>query len=215
MPAYDAILFDFDGVLIDTEPLHYACWMQVLAPYGIDLTWEEYARRWIGVSDRAMLHELAPLAQPPVEGAALLEHHPAKKELFRRRSLESQPWVPGLPGFLASLHGYKLAVVTSSGRGEVAPLLEAGGIRRFFGAEVFGNDTPRLKPAPDPYLRAAELLGARTPLVVEDSPAGMESARAAGFDCVMVPRAREMPSLVEATLGRGAECGGPGRQPPR
>lgn len=201
MAPYDAILFDFDGVLIDTEPLHFACWMEVLKPFRIRVTLEEYNRRWVGVADRDMLDELGSLADPPVDGAALAEYHPAKRELFRRRSLEAPPWAPGLHEFLESLHGYRLAVVTSSGRSEVAPLLEAGGIRRFFSAEIYGNEVRPLKPAPEPYLRAAEQLRAARPLVVEDSDAGVASATAAGFDYVRISGTAELAHAVRWRLG--------------
>jgi len=204
MAGYDAVLFDFDGVLIDTEPLHFACWMEVLKAFRIQVTLDQYRRRWVGVSDRDMLDDFGPLANPPVDGATLAKFHPAKKQLFRERSLEAPPWGPGLAGFLSSLDGYKLAVVTSSGRSEVAPLLEAGGIRHFFGAEVYGNETPKLKPAPDPYLRAAELLGVRRPLVVEDSDAGIQSAQAAGFDYVRVGSTAE----VREAVGRAIAAAG-------
>jgi HAD superfamily hydrolase (TIGR01509 family) len=203
MAAYDAVLFDFDGVLIDSEPLQYACWMEVLREFRIEVTLDQYLERWVGVADSLMLEDLARLAHPPVDAATLARFHPAKKELYRWRSLIAPAWAPGLGGFLASLAGYKLAVVTSSGRGEVAPLLEAGGIRGFFGAEIYGNETPRLKPAPDPYLRAAEALGARRPLVVEDSDAGVASARAAGFDFVRVRAPGEVAAAVRERLGRG------------
>jgi len=173
----------------------------VLEPFRIEVTLEEYLRRWVGVADRDMLNELGPLANPPVDGAALAEFHPAKREMFRRRSLAAPPWAPGLPALLESLSGYKLAVVTSSGRSEVAPLLEAGGIRQFFSAEIYGNEVRPLKPAPDPYLRAAEMLGARSPLVVEDSDPGIASARAAGFDFVRVEAAAEVAAAVRQRLG--------------
>lgn len=199
--GYDAILFDFDGVLIDSEPLHFACWMEVLKPFRIQATLDDYLRRWVGVADREMLEELGPLAAPPVEGAVLAEHHAAKRELFRRRSLAAPPWAPGVRDLLEWLAGYKLAVVTSSGRNEVAPLLDAGGIRRFFQAEVYGNEVKPLKPAPDPYLRAAEMLGARTPLVVEDSDIGVASATAAGFDFVRVAHAGDVSRAVRSRLG--------------
>ena len=107
---------------------------------------------------------------------------------------------PGLAQFLSSLEAYKLAVVTSSDRSEVAPLLEAGGIRRFFQAEIYGDETPRLKPAPDPYLRAAEALWARLPLVVEDSDDGVASARAASFDFVRVRTPGEVAAAVQERL---------------
>jgi beta-phosphoglucomutase len=201
MADYDAVLFDFDGVLMDTEPLHYACWMEALREFRVEVTLEQYLDRWVGVADSLMLDDMGRLANPPVYGATLARFHPAKRELFSRRSLTELPWTPEVAEFLSSLEAYKLAVVTSSDRSEVAPLLEAGGIRRFFQAEVYGNETSRLKPAPDPYLRAAEVLGARRPLVVEDSDDGVASARAAGFDFVRVRTPREVAAAVRERLG--------------
>lgn len=58
MQAYEAILFDFDGVLVDSEPVHFECWQQVLLPFGIVLDWNTYSERWIGMPDRSMLASL-------------------------------------------------------------------------------------------------------------------------------------------------------------
>ena len=89
-----------------------------------------------------------------------------------------------------------MAVVTSSGRSEIEPLLEAGGLRRYFDTLVCARDAPRHKPAPDPYLLAAERLAARTALVVEDSEAGIASGRAAGFEVLEVRTPADVPRLV-------------------
>ena len=67
MPSYDSILFDFDGVLADSEPLHYRCWKHILSPYGINLEWDEYASQFIGISDRVMLARFCEAAVPPVD----------------------------------------------------------------------------------------------------------------------------------------------------
>jgi len=93
-----------------------------------------------------------------------------------------------------------MAVVSSSSRREVEPALVVGGIREFFDALVCGSEVPHLKPAPDPYLRAAELLGATHPLVVEDSAAGIASAQAAGFEYVRVPSTSEMTAVVRKKI---------------
>jgi HAD superfamily hydrolase (TIGR01509 family) len=98
------------------------------------------------------------------------------------------------------LLGLKLAVVTSSGRVEIEPILEKTGLLPSFDTAVYGGDAGRLKPAPDPYLLAAERLNATRPLVVEDSDPGVESARAAGFDVIRVPKQSEMTALVRAAL---------------
>ncbi|HLK48696.1 MAG TPA: HAD family phosphatase [Bryobacteraceae bacterium] len=196
MPAYDAILFDFDGVLLDSEPLHCACWAEVLAPFGVNLTWEEYGPRYAGLDDRIMLQIIASEARPPLAWETLWEQYPAKKELFRLR-MKNPEFPPKLPLLLERLHTqYKLAVVSSSARIEIEPPLELRNLRRYFGTLVGGGDVERHKPAPDPYLLAARLLGAQAPLVIEDSPSGIASGRAAGFPVLEVKRAAEMPDIL-------------------
>jgi beta-phosphoglucomutase len=200
MPRYDAILFDFDGVLLDSEPLHCACWAEVLAPFGIKLTWEEYHRHYAGVDDRIMLQALASEARPPLPWETLWTKYEEKRELFRKR-IQDPEFSPALPGLLDRLHGeYKLAVVSSSSRMEIEPPLEVRNLRRYFRTLVCGGDVQRIKPAPDPYLLAARLLDAQTPLVVEDSAAGVASARAAGFPVLQVHNAAEMPGLLLTCL---------------
>jgi beta-phosphoglucomutase-like phosphatase (HAD superfamily) len=95
-------------------------------------------------------------------------------------------------------------VVSSSLRAEVEPILVAAGVRERFELVVAGEDVVRHKPAPDPYLLAAGMLGAQCPLVVEDSSAGVASAEAAGFACVRVPSPGEMPELVRRALAAPA-----------
>ena len=73
---YDAILFDFDGVLVDSEPVHHAVWQEVLAPYSISLSWDEYQRRCIGVSDKEMILELCAIAGRPDEFTRLWNEYP-------------------------------------------------------------------------------------------------------------------------------------------
>jgi beta-phosphoglucomutase len=187
MPEFEAILFDFDGVLLDSEPVHCACWAEVLAPVGVALEWEFYREHCIGVDDREMLRMLATRSDPPRDWGELWALYPAKKELFRARMAVSPLFEPSLDGFLGRLHGvYKLAVVSSSSTTEIAPILVAGGIRQHFDTLVGGEDVKHHKPAPDPYLLASERLGVRAALVVEDSEAGIASGRAAGFEVLAV-----------------------------
>ena len=204
MPFFDAILFDFDGVLVDSEPLHFACWAEVLAPFGVKLAWEVYCERYIGIDDRDMLRQIAAEAGQPVEWQTLWAKYPAKKALFQRR-MEQPPFPAELPGLLAKLREeYKLAVVSSSARSEIEPPLQASKMRGYFEALVTGEDVQRLKPAPDPYLLGARLLGAERPLVVEDSPAGIASGRAAGFEVLAVTSASAMPAALLDLLSRGS-----------
>lgn len=201
MNEFDSVLFDFDGVLADTEPVHCACWSEVLIPKGITLDWGEYRKRFMGIDDREMLRILAAESTPPIEWAGLWELYPSKKERFRARVLAEPPFDPALKEFLRELAGrYTLAVVSSSSCAEIEPMLEAGGLREFFQTVVGGEHVKRHKPAPDPYLLAAERLGVRTPLVVEDSQAGIASGRAAGFEVLAVPHPPEMLGLLRRRL---------------
>ncbi|MGD0498521.1 MAG: HAD family phosphatase [Bryobacteraceae bacterium] len=201
MSEFDAILFDFDGVLADTEPLHFACWAQVLAPVGVTLDWEFYRDRCIGVDDREILRMLAARCDPPRDWEVLWERYGAKKELFRARVAASPPFAPALGGFLAELRGaYKLAVVSSTGRTEIESALTAGGLLGRFDALVCGREAGGTKPAPDPYLLAARLLASHRPLVVEDSEVGIVSARTAGFETLAVASAAAMPEQVRRRL---------------
>jgi HAD superfamily hydrolase (TIGR01509 family) len=201
MPEFDAVLFDFDGVLADTEPVHCACWAEVLRPFGIALEWDYYRAHAMGIDDKDMLRRLAGLAHLPLDWRTLFAEYPRKQELFRQRTIAHPPFDAGLDRFLEGLHRtYKLAVVTSSARGEIDPLLAAGGVRRHFDALVGAEDVTRHKPDAQPYRKAAELVGARAPLVVEDSPAGLASGRAAGFAVLAIGEPAEMPALVTRRL---------------
>ena len=184
---YDAILFDFDGVLADTEPLHFACWREILDPFGIHLNWPFYQANCVGISDRTMVERLAAARVPPLPWEEVNPAYQRKLGLFRARLEAHPPFLESTADLVREFSGhYKLAVVSSSGRTEVEEPLQRAGLHRHFQAFVCGREAERLKPAPDPYLRAAGLLGALRPLVVEDSDAGVASGQAAGFDVVRV-----------------------------
>jgi len=201
MQEFEAILFDFDGVLIDSEPVHWACWAEVLLPAGVRLEWEFYRDYCIGIDDREMLRMMGSRSSPPRTWQSLWHLYPAKKELFRARMEASPPFPEGLGALLEELHGsYRLAVVSSSSCSEIEPLLVAGRVRRYFGTLVGGEDVEHHKPAADPYRLAARRLSARTALVVEDSEAGIASGRAAGFEVLAVKTPVEVPERVRARL---------------
>lgn len=197
---YDAILFDFDGVLVDSEPLHWRCWAEIVRPFGIDFDWETYQRIAIGVADRQVMQLLAAMAKPPVDPRVFHEKFPLKQKMYLDL-LFSSPNVPtDLPLLLKELDPLQLAVVTSSYRSEVEPVLIKMGIRPFFAAVIDSDDVSEHKPSPEPYLLAARRLGARHPLVVEDSAAGVASARAAGFEVLRVAHPSEVAPAVRAAL---------------
>lgn len=172
-----------------------------MAPLGVNLDWESYARCCIGTSERATVEAFAHMQDSPAGKERIWAQYPAKKELFRRHMARGIPFPPGLNEFLAMLaRGYKLAVVSSSSRAEIEPLLARAELVRFFGVLVCGEDVERHKPEPDPYVLAAQRLGVTRALVVEDSDAGMESARRAGFEALRIPAAARTIELVRARL---------------
>jgi HAD superfamily hydrolase (TIGR01509 family) len=202
MPSYDAILFDFDGVLADTEPIHYECWVEVLKPLGIQIDWPTFLKYCIGVPDRRAVQILCERSVPPVDFDSAWATEPRKQRLFRERTLANPPIQPETVALLRSLDGLKTAVVTASSRSEIEPLLERAGVRGCLDALICREDVERPKPAPDPYLAAAKQLGVKRPLVVEDSDTGAASGIAAGFDVLRVAGAADVPKEVRRRLSR-------------
>jgi beta-phosphoglucomutase len=201
MSKFEAILFDFDGVLLDSEPVHCDCWREVLEPLGVRVTWEVYATHCVGSADSSMMTTFAKLADPPADPAKLWEQYPLKKQRFRERMAVNAPFAPGVAEFFRELSGqYKLGVVSSSAHVEIEPLLESAGILQYLSTVVGGDDVKRHKPAPDPYLLAGRNLGISRALAVEDSPPGIASARGAGFDAVRITDPALMMDVVRAYL---------------
>jgi len=198
MPRFDAILFDFDGVLLDSEPVHWACWREVLLPLGVSLEWEFYRDQCIGIDDRLMLQMMAGDAR---DWRELWAQYPAKKQLFRTRMMAAPPFPEGRGALLEELRrAYRLAIVSSSSCAEIEPLLERAGLRRYFETIVGAESVKEYKPAPEPYLVAAQRLAVQSPLVLEDSQAGIASGRAAGFEVAHVPHPTEMERVLRAAL---------------
>jgi beta-phosphoglucomutase len=200
MAQFDSIMFDFDGVLADTEPVHCECWKEVLSPLGVHVDWPTFAAHCVGVPDREAVEILCRLSSPPVDVETAWATSHRKQEVFRARTLAAPPIGPEMVDFLKSLDGFKIAVVTASARCEIEPLLERAGVRACFDTLVCREDVERTKPTPDPYLAAARQLGVTRALVVEDSVAGEASGRAAGFEVLRVAGPAEVPSRVRARL---------------
>lgn len=199
--SYEAIFFDFDGVLVDSEPLHYHCWSDVLAPFGIRFSWEDYVANCVGVADRILVERFRAMADRDVSFDTLWAEYPRKQALFRERMLAQVPMPRATRELLARLQRYKLAVVSSSARSEVEPPLIEAGVRGYLNELICAEDVGSHKPSPEPYLEAARRLAVRRALVVEDSEAGQASARAAGFDVLHIPHPERTAELVAERLG--------------
>jgi HAD superfamily hydrolase (TIGR01509 family) len=179
-----ALLFDLDGVVIDSMPTHTLAWERYLETNGIDP--RDVEARMHGKRNDALVRDLfgANLTE-----AAVFEHGAAKERLFREMigaTLE-QKLVPGIREFLAEASKtVPLAVGTNAEPANVDFTLNGAGIRQYFRAIVDGSQVARPKPFPDVYLRGAELLDVDPAdcIVFEDSPVGIEAARAAGMRVV-------------------------------
>lgn len=180
-----AVLFDFDGLLADTETIHSREWRRVLAEEGVHVSEAEYADHWIrrgrGIEDFVRDRSLR---QDPL---ALLER---KKRRWLDAIAESLEPMPGAHALLDALHGRVPLGLVTSGRGEhVRIALARLGMERRFDAFVSFETVARRKPDPEPFLFAAEALGAPPAacVVLEDAEKGVLAAVAAGMPVVAVP----------------------------
>lgn len=197
----EALIFDFDGVLADTEPLYWKAWARLLAAHGIDFSWEEYCRVGRGVKDEVMLQSIAQLAANPSLLANVRPDSAARREMVDTFWRNNPPISEATIQLLQGLKGYRLGLVTSSSRGDVEPLLESAGIDHCFSAAVFGEDTSQHKPHPAPYILIQDKLGIRGGVVFEDSDAGLQSATQAGLETLRVHAPEDLPGIVCRYLG--------------
>jgi HAD superfamily hydrolase (TIGR01509 family) len=194
-----ALVFDYDGVIADTEPLHWKSWAALLAPYGIQFEWEEYCALGLGVDDARIIKALEHKAPLP-DGTEFTRRNFERKRMVREWSLLETPIPRETIELLKTLAGRPVGLVTSSERSEVEPVLRAAQIHDRFDAMVFGEDVTAHKPSPEPYLLVAQKLGVAAGIAFEDSSPGLESARAAGFAAVKVEHPRELAQLVARFL---------------
>lgn len=191
-----ALLFDLDGTLISSDPLHRAVFAQVLAPWGVDVTEDVYARHIHGRLNADIFADLAPGGDPVTLGEA-------KEAEFRKRLGGRADPVPGAPAFLdrAAAAGIPCAVVTNAPRANAVAMLAAIGLTDRFPVVIAEGDAAAAKPDPAPYLLAAARLGVVPEhcVVFEDSPAGIRAGLAAGARVVGL--ATSLPAAHLSALG--------------
>jgi len=192
-----AILFDFDGVLVDSEPTRFKAGAEALAEIGVSLTWERFLAAWLGRTDAAGLRDILG-DRYEAEGKRVVVRRNA---LYEARLGEVPPFSDAARLLGRLPPGIRLAVATGSRRAEVERILARLGWLRQFRTLVTAEDYRQAKPAPDPFLTAARGLDLPPPscLVVEDSPAGVAAAQAAGMPVLAVDRGRVPAGLDQAT----------------
>jgi len=202
MPS--AILFDFNGVIIDDEPQHCEALIATLAEYGYPLDRETYYREYLGFDDRECFRFTFARGGDGVEPGRLAEAIERKNEHYFQAIGADMRLVPGAAEFVAAAadEGHCLAIVSGALRREIELVLELAGLRRHFGQIVSAEDVSACKPDPQGFNRAREALGlaAGRCVVVEDSLPGLAAARAAGLRCAMLTTSHAEDALTASDV---------------
>lgn len=205
-----AIIFDFNGVIVDDEPLHLELFRKVLKEEMIFLTDEDYHEKYLGFDDRGcFIAVLCDNSRTPdaADDSFIQELIDRKAEYYRQAIQERMLLFPGVVDLVRrSAEAYPLAIASGALRGEIEFVLERGEIRDYFQVIVAAEDVSECKPDPEGYLKALAQLNAalnaeiqaRECLVIEDSIAGIEAAKAAGMRCVAVTNSYKVEELHAA-----------------
>ncbi len=185
-PDHPALIFDLDGVIIDSNAVHTETWREYLRRFGRELP-EDFSSKNFGRHNRDIVRDLF---GPELSAAEIEQHGAAKEALYRERvrPVLQERLVPGVAEFIEGHARWPLGVASNAERANVEFVLEHAGLRRYFRAVVDGHQVRHPKPDPEIYLRAAELLGAAPAdcIIFEDSFSGVEAGRAAGARIVGV-----------------------------
>ena len=179
-----ALIFDMDGVIVDSNPVHRLAWEAFNRRYGLETT-EAMHRRMYGKHNADIVRDYFGADLPEAEVTA---RGAAKEQLYRELAgarVESM-LVPGIRNFLEEYGGAPMGLASNAEAENVDFILQRSGLRRFFRVVVSGRDVIRPKPAPEVFLRVAELLAVppENSIVFEDSPTGVQAALAAGMRTV-------------------------------
>lgn len=201
-----AVVFDFDGVLANSEPLHFRGYRDVLAPRGVALTERSYYENYLGYDDIGAFRAIAGDFGVTFTDADIADL--VAKKAVRLEELEKSASVlfPGAREAIERMAAAgPVAIASGALKGEILRVLDHEGLRGHFPIVVSAEDTPASKPDPAPYLLAAELLAARHPglqaaecVAIEDSKWGLLSARAAGMKTVGISHTYPAAELADA-----------------
>lgn len=193
------VIFDLDGVIIDTVPLHFQAWKKMFAEYGKDFTFDDYKIKVDGIlrfdGARAILRDLS---DEGIEAAA------AKKQQYFLEFLDAQgvPLYQETIDFIEELREADISTAVISSSKNCRDILRRIGIIHLFKAVVSGDEIVRGKPSPDIFLLAAERmrLAPGQCVVIEDAIAGIQAARKAGMKCVGFDRYDDSRRLAHADI---------------
>ena len=199
-----AIVFDFDGVIANSEPLHFAAFRDVLAEEGVKLPEADYYARYLGYGDVEAFASVGAQQKPPWTARRVADLAARKATRFEAVEHESSILFPGAAEAIRrAAEAVPIAIASGALNAEIRRVLDRAGLTSCFTAIVGADDTRRSKPAPDPYLLALSQLSlaighALRPsacVAIEDSRWGLESARAAGLRTVAVAQTYDASDL--------------------
>jgi beta-phosphoglucomutase len=204
-----AVVFDFDGVLANSEPLHFRAFRDVLAEEGLALTEDAYYGRYLGYDDVGAFRAIAADQHRSVEDAEVAGWVSRKAEQLEALERGASVLFPGARDAISrmALSG-PVAIASGALREEIMRVLEREQLTSLFSVVVAAGDTPSSKPDPAPYTKAVELLRTMTGaslqprecVAIEDSHWGLVSARSAGLRTVAITHSYPANDLHEAEL---------------
>ena len=191
----DAVIFDFDGIIVDTEPLHYKAFQQLLVPLGLGYSWEQYLEQYLGFDDRDAFREAFRAAGRPLSDRELKALMDAKADAFQEIVCVGVSPYPGVVELIRSISGaLPLALCSGALRSDIDPILAQLALTGVFDTLVTADEVAASKPDPESYrLALARLqdiypgrISAAATIAIEDTPAGIASATGAGLKVLAV-----------------------------
>lgn len=182
-----AIFFDMDGVLVDSEPLHFEAHKKALENFGVTLTLNDYMDFGVAKGDENLYEKAAQKYGVVIDEDKISE---IKKQIYKEIFAHNGEIIDGVKETLAELFvKYDLAIVSSGAKDVVRYVLEKSELFEYFKFIVTGDDVKNVKPHPDVYLKAMELAGVNGDecVAIEDSQSGVEAAKNAGIRCIAIP----------------------------
>ncbi|MGD0074642.1 MAG: HAD family phosphatase [Candidatus Binataceae bacterium] len=208
-----AIIFDLDGTLADSEPLHFAAFAELLAAEGIALSREEYFEHLIGYTDHDCFAVVMREHGRPADEATVARLAARKATLYQEMIANRDLLYPGAAEFVRRCAArVPIAVATGTLRDEAELILGRAGLRKLFVDVVAAEDVANGKPAPDSFLAAHNRIAERLNpplkrdecLVIEDTAAGIEAGRRAGMKVLAIAHSALPSDLVKADLVRNS-----------
>jgi beta-phosphoglucomutase len=203
-----AVIFDFNGIIVDDEPIHFRLFQKVLAEEGILLTENAYYERYLGFDDRGAFSAGLRENNRPLDDTKLRQLIERKAAYYQDAIREQVAIFPGVKDLIASLvPALPLAVASGALRQEIEVILRTAGLLDYFDGIVSAEDVTRGKPEPEIFLKALAALNRRektSPIVpadcvvIEDSKEGIRGARRAGMKCLAVTNSHPAEQLTEA-----------------